>query len=105
MLVKDIEDILADLSELGLDLLTVLLDKSDLALVALGLLLLLDRGDDSPGSTAGANDVLVGNGQPDMNISSAFFWVWGCKTYKLRSSTESSWSSEATCFMLSTISS
>ena len=63
VLVKNVKDILADLGELGLDLLTVLLDESDLAGVALGLLLLLDGGDDSPGSTAGTNDVLVGDGE------------------------------------------
>ena len=63
VLVKNVKDILADLGELGLNLLTVLLDESDLASVALGLLLLLDGGDDSPGSTAGTNDVLVGDGE------------------------------------------
>ena len=63
MLVKNIENVVADLSKLVLNLLTVLLDESDLRGVALGLLLLLDGSDYSPGSTAGANDVLVGNGQ------------------------------------------
>ena len=63
VLVKNIEDILADLGELGLNLLAVLLDESNLAGVALGLLLLLDRGNDSPGGAAGTNDVLVGDGQ------------------------------------------
>lgn len=61
--VKALEDVLADLGKLGLDLLAVLLDESDLGLVVLGLLLLLDRGDDSPRGTAGTNDVLVGDGQ------------------------------------------
>ena len=61
--VKALKNVLADLGQLGLDLLAVLLDKSNLGLVALGLLLLLDRGDDSPRSTAGANDVLVGDRQ------------------------------------------
>lgn len=63
VLIENLEDIVADLSELGLDLLAVLLDESDLGLVALRLLLLLDRGDDSPRGTAGTNDVLVGDGQ------------------------------------------
>jgi hypothetical protein len=63
VLVKNGKDVLANLGELGLDLLTVLLDESDLLLVALGLLLLLDRGDDSPGCTASTNDVLVGDGK------------------------------------------
>lgn len=63
VLVENLEDILADLGKLGLDLLAVLLDESDLGRVALRLLLLLNRGDYSPRGTAGANDVLVGNGE------------------------------------------
>ena len=63
VLVKDLENIIADLGELGLDLLSVLLDKGDLRRVALGLLLLLDRGDYSPRRTAGTDDVLVGDGE------------------------------------------
>lgn len=63
VLVENLEDIIADLSELRLDLLTVLLNEGDLGLVALGLFFLLNRGDDSPGSTAGTDDVLVGDGQ------------------------------------------
>jgi hypothetical protein len=55
--VKALEDVLADLGKLGLD------DESNLGLVALGLFLLLNRGDDSPRSTAGTDDVLVSNGQ------------------------------------------
>lgn len=62
-LVKDGEDILADLLELKLDLLAVLADDTDVLVGALGLLLLLDAGDDAPGSTAGADDVLVGDGK------------------------------------------
>jgi hypothetical protein len=63
VLVKNGKDVLADLGELGLDLLTVLLDEGNLLLVALGLLLLLDGGDDSPGCTASTDDVLVGDGK------------------------------------------
>ncbi len=63
MLVKNIENVVADLGELGFDLLSVLLDEADLLRVALGLLLLLDRGDDSPRGTTGTDDVLVGNRQ------------------------------------------
>lgn len=62
-LVKDVEHILADLLELRLDLLAVVADGADVLLGALGLLFLLDGGDDSPRGTAGADDVLVGNGQ------------------------------------------
>ena len=63
VLVKNGKDVLADLGELGLDLLAVLLDEGNLLLVALGLLLLLDGGDDSPGCTASTDDVLVGDGK------------------------------------------
>ena len=62
-LVEDVEDILADLLELGLDLVAVLLDGGDVLLGALGLLLLLDGGDDAPRGTAGANNVLVGDAE------------------------------------------
>lgn len=62
-LVENAKDILADLLELELDLLAVLADDTDVLVGALGLLLLLDAGDDAPGSTAGADDVLVGDGK------------------------------------------
>ena len=61
VLVQNVKDVLADLSELGLDLLAVGLDHRNLGLVTLGLLLLLDGGDDAPRGTAGTNDVLVGD--------------------------------------------
>ncbi len=63
VLVKNIKDVLADLGELSLDLLPVTLDHSDLSLVTLALLFLLDRGDDSPRSTTSTDDVLVGDGE------------------------------------------
>ena len=63
VLVEDSKDVFADLGKLGLDLLAVLLDKADLGLVALGLLLLLNGGDDSPRCAASTDDVLVGDGQ------------------------------------------
>jgi hypothetical protein len=61
--IKDIENILANLLKLGLDLVAVLADGGHVLLRALGLLLLLDRGDDAPRGPAGANNVLVGDGQ------------------------------------------
>lgn len=61
VLVKHLEDVLADLGQLHLDLDTVILNQRDLLLVALGLLLLLDGRDDAPRGTAGADDVLVGD--------------------------------------------
>ena len=63
VLVKNGEDVLADLGKLALNLLAVLLDEGNLGRVALGLLLLLDGGDDSPRGTAGTDDVLVGDGK------------------------------------------
>lgn len=60
-LVKDIEDVLADALELRLNLLTVFADDRDILVRALGVLLLLNGGDNAPRGTAGANDVLVGN--------------------------------------------
>ena len=58
-LVKDIKNILADLLELGLDLLAVVTDSRDVLLSSLRLLLLLAGGDDAPGSAAGSDDILV----------------------------------------------
>lgn len=62
-LVKDVENILADLLELGLNLLAVVADDTDVLIRALGLLLLLDGGDDAPRGTAGTDNVLVRNGK------------------------------------------
>lgn len=60
-LVQNIQNILAHTLELGLNLLTVITDCSDMFVGALGFLFLLDRGDDAPGSTSSPNDVLVGD--------------------------------------------
>jgi hypothetical protein len=70
--VKDVEDILADLLELGLDLLSVVADGANVLLGALGLLLLLDRGDDAPRRTSCADDVLVGDGKEVALIDGQF---------------------------------
>ena len=58
-LLDDAEDVIADVDELGLDLGLVVLDDGHLV----GIALLLDGGDDAPGRTAGADDVLVGDGE------------------------------------------
>ena len=50
----------------------VVTDDGDVLLGALGFLLLLDGGDDTPGSTAGANDVLVSNGEKVTLIDGKF---------------------------------
>lgn len=62
-LVQDIEDILADLLEFGLDLLTVVADGRDVLVGTLGLLLLLDRRNNAPRCTSSTDDILVGNGK------------------------------------------
>ncbi len=63
VVIQDAEDVLADLGELALDLLAIVLDEANLGRVALRLLLLLNRGDDSPRRAAGANDVLISDRQ------------------------------------------
>ena len=63
VLVENIEDVLADSLELLLDLDAVVADRTHVLLGALGLLLLLDGGDDSPRGPAGADDVLVGDAE------------------------------------------
>ena len=61
--VEDIEDVLTDLLELGLDLLAVVPNGRDMLFGALRFFLLLDGRDDAPRGTSVTNDVLVGNGQ------------------------------------------
>ena len=60
-IVQDIEDILADILQLGLNLLAIVTDGRDMLLGTLGLLLLLDGGDYAPRGTASTNNVLVGD--------------------------------------------
>lgn len=62
-LVENVEDILADLLKLGLDLLAVIPDDADVFVGALLLLLLLDGGNYAPGCTAGTDYVLVCDGE------------------------------------------
>lgn len=62
-LIKDIKDITTNLLQLGLDLLTIFTDLSNVLFGALGLLLLLDARDDSPRCTPSTDDVLVSNRQ------------------------------------------
>lgn len=62
-LIEHVEDILAHVLELRLDLLAVVADDADMLVRALGLLFLLDAGDDAPRSTTRADHVLVGDGQ------------------------------------------
>jgi hypothetical protein len=60
-LIEDVKNILANLLEFGLNLLTVLADGGYVLVGAFRFLLLLDGGDDAPRSTSGTYDVLVGH--------------------------------------------
>lgn len=71
-LVKNIQDVLADLLELGLNLLAVVTDDVDMLVRALGLLLLLDAGNDAPRSTAGSDHILVGHGEEVALVNGEF---------------------------------
>lgn len=62
-LVENVQDILAHFLELGLDLLAVVTDDGNVLGGSLGFFLLLNGGDDAPGSTTGTDDVLVGDGE------------------------------------------
>ena len=62
-LVEHVKDVLADLLELRLDLLTVVTDGPHVLVRALGFLLLLDRRDDAPRGTSGSDNILVGDRQ------------------------------------------
>lgn len=77
VLVENLEDVIANLGEFRLDLDSVLLDETDLGAVALRLLLLLDRSDNPPRGTAGADDVLVGDGQ-EVALLDGEIAVFGC---------------------------
>ena len=57
--VKGLEDSIADVGELRLDLGSVVPDHGHVVLVAVALLLLLDRGDDAPQGLPRADHVLV----------------------------------------------
>ena len=63
MLIENLEDIFANVGKFGFDLLTVLLDQGDLALIALGLLLLLDGCYDPPRGATRTDNVLVSDGE------------------------------------------
>lgn len=71
-LVQNIKNILAHAFEFGLDLLTVLANDSNVFLRTLRVLFLLDGGDYAPGSTAGPNNVFVGNGKKIAFVNGKF---------------------------------
>ena len=63
VLVKDLEDVFANLRELGFDPLAVAFNHRYLGLIAFRLFLLLDGRYNPPRRTSRANDVLVRNGE------------------------------------------
>ena len=63
LLVEKLQNSGTNLGQLGLDLGPVLANDGDVIGVATSFLLLLDGGNDPPGGTAGADHVLVGNGE------------------------------------------
>ena len=62
-IIQNLEDILTDLFQLILDLLTVVTDDGNVFFGALGFLLLFDGGDDPPGGTPSTNHVFVRDGK------------------------------------------
>jgi hypothetical protein len=81
-LIQNVENILADLLQFGLDLLTVVTDGGNVLISALGFLFLLDRGDDAPGGTSCANNVLVGN-REKVSLVNGKFPAQLCHAYQL----------------------
>ena len=71
-LVKHIEHIVTHILQLRLDLLAVVADDADVLVGALGLLFLLDAGDDTPRSATGADHVLVGHGEQVTLVNGKF---------------------------------
>lgn len=72
-LVDDVEDVVTDVDELGLDLRLVVFD--DLHLVAVALL--LDAGNDAPRGSAGSDHVLVRDGQEVTFLDGQFLGLLG----------------------------
>ena len=63
---------MADFLELSLNLLPVAANRFEVLLSTLGLFLLLDGRDDSPGCAACAHDIFVGDGEQVTLIDSEF---------------------------------
>lgn len=62
-LIEDVENILADLLELRLDLGAVIANDGNVLFRALALFLLFNRRDDAPRRTTGTDNILVGNAE------------------------------------------
>lgn len=59
--IEKLEDSIANIGEFGLNFGSIVTDHRDMVVVASALLLLFDGGNDTPGSPASADDVLVGD--------------------------------------------
>nr|POF23480.1 hypothetical protein CFP56_40057 [Quercus suber] len=71
--VKELEDSVTDVGELRLDLGFVVLDHGHMVLIAVALLLLLDRGDDAPRGLPRADHDLVRHGEKVSLLDSELF--------------------------------
>jgi hypothetical protein len=71
-LVENVQDILAHFLELSLDLLAVVTDDGNVLGGSLGFFLLLNRGNDAPGSTTGTDNILVGDGEEIALVNGKF---------------------------------
>lgn len=71
-IIQNIENVLADLLELRLDLVSVFADGADVLVRSLRLLLLLDGGDDAPRGTASTDNILVGNREEVALVNAEF---------------------------------
>lgn len=70
--IKNLQNILANTLEFGLDLLAVFTDGADMFLRTFALLLLLDGGNYAPRSTSGADDILVSDREKVAFVDSEF---------------------------------
>jgi hypothetical protein len=85
-LIQDIEHILANFLEFGLNLLAIVTNGANMLVRALRFLLLLDGRDDAPRSTSGSDHVLVSNREQvsfvDSEFSTKLFIVRICSREK-----------------------
>lgn len=59
VVVQNVQNVLANLSQLRFDLVSVTLDLFHVSGISLGFLLLFNGGDDAPAGTTASNDILV----------------------------------------------
>jgi hypothetical protein len=71
-LVEDVQDILANILQFGLDLLAIFADDRNMLIGAFRFLFLFDGGNNPPRSTPSANHVLVCHGEQVALINGEF---------------------------------